>query len=162
MIQRFIIALVASAVLILPVYGERLYRTVDEEGNVSYQSKPSYDGGGSIEERDISSDEVPDDPAIVLDRAILEFPVTIYSTEKCKTCEVIRQQLKKREIPFEEKFPAQDLVVFNELQEVSGGTSVPVIVVGEKVITKYSYLVLKQALNKAGYPKVGAIKDDEF
>lgn len=161
MAQRLIAVLFVSVVLVVPVYGAKMVRVVDEEGNVTYQSSTFAEEGGDIEERDIESAEDPEDARLAMDRAILEWPVTIYSTEQCKTCEVIRKQLEKREIPYTEKFPAQDVVVYNELQEVSGGKSVPVIVVGENVLTQYSYLALKQALNKAGYPKVGALKDED-
>lgn len=161
MAQRLITILFVSVLLVMPVYGAKMVRVVDEDGSVTYQSAPSSEEGGEVEERDIESAEDPEDARLAMDRAILEWPVTIYSTEQCKTCDVIRKQLEKRKIPYDEKFPAKDVVVYNELQEVSGGKSIPVIVIGETVLTQYSYLALKQALTQAGYPKVGAMENED-
>lgn len=162
--EQLLFILVLSVFAAMPTQAERLFKIVDDQGNVTYQSAPpsgNDSGDESIEQRDIYGGEDPVDARIAMDRAILEWPVTIYSTEQCKTCEVIRKQLQKRKIPYTEKFPARDAVDYNELQKVSGGTSIPVIVVGENVITVYSYLVLKQALNDAGYPKIGALEEED-
>jgi glutaredoxin len=148
---RALIYLLSGFLVAAPVQAERVFKRVDESGNVTYESRPSYDGS-SIEERDISGGEDPDEDAIALDRAIQYSPVTMYAIKKCKPCDQAREQLNKRKIPFTEKDPTSDKALYKEFQDLGGANVVPVIKVGDAVVNEYTSQALEDALNSAGYP----------
>ncbi len=154
--RRIIIALSLAIWFTFPVHAEKLYRIVDEYGNVTYTSTLPFGSESDVEIRDIEGGVDPADDFIARDKATGLSPVTLYAVEKCRICDVIRKQLKARNVPFTDVDPSQDPVVYNKLQEITGGSSVPAISVGDKVISRYSYLELKEALNAAGYPPKGA------
>ncbi len=154
--SRIIIALSLAIWLMFPAHAEKLYRIVDEHGNVTYTSTPPSGGESDVEVRDIYGGVDPSDEFVSRDKAIGLSPVTLYAVEKCRICDVIRKQLKARNVPFTDVDPSQDPVVYNKLQEISGGNSVPAISVGDKVISRYTYLELKKVLDAAGYPPKGA------
>ncbi len=152
MVRRTSVVLVISFLFVLPVQAERVYRSVDEYGNVTYESRPTYDGE-SIEERDISGGYDPAEEAIALDRAIQYYPVTLYVIANCPPCDRIRDLLSKRKIPFAEKDPTSDKLLYKELKDLSGGSAVPVVMVGDNVVKQITDESINAALDGAGYPK---------
>lgn len=152
MINRLLLVLLLSVSVALPASAERLFKTVDEDGNVTYQSFPPSDGSGTSEQRDIYGGEDPEDDFINRDRAALNYPVTLYAIANCKPCDNARTQLTEREIPFDEKDPTSSPELYKTFKELVNGTSVPALSVGTNVISHYTKDNLKQALDTAGYP----------
>ena len=164
MAERLLMALLMSVFMTMPAQAERLFKIVDEHGNVTYQKAPSY-SGGSIERRDIYGGEDPADEEIARDRAALNHPVTLYAIKRCKPCDNARAQLQKRKIPFKEKDPTSDAKLYKAFTELIYGTTVPAITVGENIVNDYSKKTLEQALDAAGYPpieKEGEEQTDEL
>ena len=157
---RVLIVMTSCLALMLPAQAERVFKTVDEQGNVTYQSRPSYDGE-TMEERDISGGYDPSEEAIALDRAIQFSPVTVYAIKKCQPCDQAKAQLAKRKIPFTEKDPTSDNALYKEFQELGGANVVPVIKVGDTVVSEYTAKALDEALDGAGYPKPQKENPDE-
>jgi glutaredoxin len=157
---RLLIVLTSGLALVSPAQAERVYKTVDEQGNVTYQSRPSPDGG-TVEERDISGGYGPSEEAIALDRAVQYYPVTVYAIKKCSPCNRAKEQLSRRKIPFTEKDPTSDKMLYKELQDLSGGSVVPVITIGDTVVSEYTTQALDEALDSAGYPKPYKENPDE-
>ncbi|MCG6975164.1 MAG: DUF4124 domain-containing protein, partial [Acidiferrobacterales bacterium] len=62
---RALVYLIVGLVVAAPVQAERVFKRVDESGNVTYESRPSY-GDGSIQEQDISGGQDPSEAAIAL------------------------------------------------------------------------------------------------
>lgn len=157
---RVLIVLTSGLALVSPAQAERVYKTVDEQGNVTYQSRPSYDGE-TVEERDISGGYDPSEEAIALDRAIQFSPVTVYAIKKCKPCDQAKAQLAKRKVPFTEKDPTSDKALYKEFQELGGANVVPVIKIGDTVVSEFTTQALDEALDGAGYPKPQKENPDE-
>lgn len=167
MIKRLLIALVLSVFMTIPAHAERLFKVVDEHGNVTYQTAPPSGDGGTVELREIYGGEDPAEEAIARDRAALNHPVILYAIKKCKPCDRARAQLQKRKVPFEEKDPTSDAKLYKKYTEMVDGTNVPGLSVGENVVADYTADALKKALDEAGYPaleekKEGEQQTDEF
>ncbi len=81
-----------------------------------------------------------------------ERPVTLYAVPVCDACDLVRNQLQKRQIPFTEKDASSDLEVQNALKAAAGGLTVPAVTIADQVITGYNKQALDGALDTAGYP----------
>lgn len=161
MAERFLIALMLSVFVIVPSHAERMFKIVDENGNVTYQAAPPSDVEGSIEQREIMGGEDPAEETIARERAVLNYPVTLYAIKKCKPCDTARKQLQDRDVPFKERDPTSGDKVYKEFTEMINGTTVPAISVGDKLVTEYTQENLKKVLDSAGYPSLEKKKDDE-
>jgi len=84
-------------------------------------------------------------------KAAAEYPVKLYTIKACDSCDLARNYLKQRGVPFSEHDAAEPEVQ-QELQEAVGSLSVPVILVGAETINGYSRSALKVHLDAAGYP----------
>jgi len=79
-------------------------------------------------------------------------PVALFTVPDCDACDLVRNQLKKRGIPFQEKDVGTDAGNQAALREMTGGTTVPTVAVGSRTLTGYSRAALDLALDEAGYP----------
>jgi len=133
------------------------YRWVDEKGRVQYSDTPPPPGAKSVQKKRLRDNAVGAQGSYELDKAMRESPVTLYSHSDCKDCQIARDALNKRGIPFKEVVvddqPKQD-----ELKRVSGGITVPVLVVGAQVETVISAQAYDRALDLAGYPPAGVAR----
>ena len=158
--SRFsLFCLLAAFSVALPVQAGQVFKRVDEQGNVTYESRPGS-GGGAVEERDVDGGEDPTDYAIAMDQATLYSPVTLYAIKTCKPCDQAREQLNKRGIPFKELDPTSDKAIYKDYQSLGGGNVVPVIKVGDSAVTEYTATALDDALDAAGYPKPEASEEE--
>lgn len=82
-----------------------------------------------------------------------QHPVVLFSAPNCEACDLVRDQLTGRNVPFTEKDSSQDVEIQTELAAVTGGPlTVPTVTIDEYKFTRYSRSDLKSALDKAGYP----------
>jgi len=134
------------------------YRWTDAEGRTHYSdtlppasatnvAKPPVQGGVT------ESSSTP----YALQKAMKESPVTLYTAPSCKeACEQARAALNQRGVPFKE------VQVWNEetneeLKRVSGGTQVPVLIVGSLKQVGFAQSAFDGALDIAGYPAAGVL-----
>ncbi len=137
----------------VPADAAKLYKWVDAQGNVSYQDRPPPSDGGKVEERTVKTTTPGGDPA--LGAVAAQHPVVLYTTNKCAPCDIARNYLNSRKIPFTEKSAATDVAVQEELRKKAGALTVPTVSIGSKVITEYSQAWIESELDQAGYPKKG-------
>ena len=83
-------------------------------------------------------------------------PIVFYTVPDCDACDLIRNSLTTRNIPFREKDVQDNATMQEELHSVSGSLTVPAVKIGEKVLTGYSRDAIDDALANAGYPVEGA------
>ena len=81
-----------------------------------------------------------------------DHPVTLYVVDDCDACDLVRMNLEKRSVPFSEKNVTGDADMQAELEEKSGGLTVPAVLIGEEVVSGYSKAALEAKLNEVGYP----------
>jgi glutaredoxin len=153
-------ALALSLLVALLVAGGALaqqYRWVDEKGRVHYSDTPPPPSAKSAQKKNLKGNAVGTQPNYELTQAIKNSPVKLYSHPDCKqSCQTVRDTLNKRGVPFSE-ISAADNAGLAELRRVSGGESVPVLLVGNQVETSLSIDSINRALDLAGYPKAGVV-----
>jgi glutaredoxin len=150
---RSLIALLLS-VAALTAQGQQ-YRWVDEKGRVQYTDTPPPPTAKDVQRKNFKGNTVGAQPSYELSRAIREAPVTLYTHPICKEqCQLARDVLNKRGVPFSEVV-ADNSDRVDQLKQVSGGTGVPVLVVGGQVEKMVSAEAYNRALDIAGYPPAG-------
>jgi glutaredoxin len=131
------------------------YRWIDEKGRVQYSDTLPPPGARDVQKKNFRGNAVGSQPSYELSRAVREAPVTLYTHPICKEqCELARDVLKRRAVPFSEVV-ANDADKIDQLKQVSGGTGVPVLVVGGQVEKTVSAEAYNRALDIAGYPPAG-------
>ena len=134
------------------------YRWIDEKGRVQYSDTPPPAGARGVQKKRLHDNAVGSQGSYELDKALRESPVTLYSHPDCKQqCQLARDTLNKRGVPFREVV-VETQETQDELKRVSGGTLVPVLVVGGQVQTAISAQAYERALDTAGYPPAGVAR----
>lgn len=132
--------------------GDKLYKWVDENGNVTYQDRPPPDQSGQVQ----TLEQPPEPQAEAGGRPGLpDVDLTLYSIEACDACDLVRDLLNERGLPFTEKDAEANVEVQNELKEVAGVLSVPALVIGDQVLTGYNKGLIQNELDEAGFPADG-------
>jgi glutaredoxin len=153
MARNTLIVVLAAALAVAPAYAAKLYKWVDERGNIYYQDRPPPEGADRVEEKTLR--EGGDDsgsPATAA--AAAKSPVTLYMVSKCSSCDAVRVYLKKRKVPFTEiNVSEKNVQAQEEMLKKIGQLSVPTITVGSKVMQGYVESLLAGELDQAGYPK---------
>lgn len=152
---RNIILVLAVLVVYLPAaHAQKLYKWVDQDGNVSYHDREPRDASKyRVEEKRIRGSRQESNGE--LEAIAKKFPVLLYSAPRCSACDLARVYLEKRKVPFSEKNVGDDRDLQQELIKRTGQLTVPTIIVGERVMNGYMETLLGGELDQAGYPKVG-------
>ncbi len=135
------------------------YRWVDEKGRVQYSDTPPPPGARSVQKKNLNAgpSAVPAEP-FALQTARKNAPVKLYSSPDCGDwCDKARALLNQRGIPFSE-ISVSAAAQVDELKKVSGGDTVPTLLVGNSVQKGYAEDAYQRALDAAGYPQAGALR----
>ena len=130
------------------------YRWTDSDGKVHYTDQPPPASAKSIQKKSLGESVVVDGGNLPYELQILtkKFPVTLYGSNCGEICEKANEHLAKRGIPHSTK-NTQNKEDADALKKLTGGTEVPVLVVGSSVVKGYEAGQWDQALDAAGYPK---------
>ena len=151
------LVLVVAALAATSAWAQQ-YRWIDEKGRVHYTDTPPPPSAKSAQKKNLKGNELGQQPSYELTQAIRNAPVTLYTFTECKApCQMARDVLNKRGVPFREKLVSNQQMM-DELNQVSGGLSVPVMVVGSQVEKNASPEAFNQALDIAGYPRAGVAR----
>lgn len=149
--MRILVLVVGSllAVVSFGAHAGKLYKWVDNRGNVSYQDSPPPPGMGRVEEKNLREQRGANPGTVRGDRP----SVVLYVAAKCAVCDIARNYLSKRKIPFAERNISADPKAQEELKARIGSSvlPVPVITIGTKLSTEYSQAWLDSELAAAGY-----------
>lgn len=149
--NKFTTILISMLMLLGSAHAQKLYKWVDDQGNVFYQDQLPPDADETTEayaEDPELIDAAKPNPAAA---AAKSHPVTLFSIPVCDACDLVRNMLKKNGVPFNEKDANDDPAVQNELMKLSGQLSVPLLTVGKKVIYGYNSMAIEEELSNAGY-----------
>ncbi|MCZ6718945.1 MAG: glutaredoxin family protein [Gammaproteobacteria bacterium] len=138
----------------------KVYECVDEEGTHSFRDY-CPPGSTPVGEKKLSTGQHPagqdGGTRSSVDELAEKYPITLYGIPECDACDLVRNFLNQREIPFTEKNVADDVDVQLELEEKIGSLSVPAITIGEdKVLMGYHPTRLKEEFDAIGYPDATA------
>jgi glutaredoxin len=128
-----------------------LYKITNPDGSISYSDKPPTNGA-KVEKKTYSGGSAGfGDLPYEVGQAAKASPVTIYTGKNCPGCDLGRQLLNSRGIPFMEK-----TVSTNEdnakVHAISGGDMLPVILVGRNKQVGFDPGVWGGMLTAANYP----------
>ncbi len=147
------ISIILACCLAVSVQAGELYRSIDAQGKVHYSDRPLA-GTDDVEQLHLGQPPAPDD-AIPYEtrRAMQYFPVTLYASAGCGSpCQLAREFLQQRGIPFSEKqvTTQEELDAFRQL---SGGDSIPAATVGRSWLRGFLAPDWNKELDAADYPK---------
>lgn len=149
------IGVLAALLLSAAMPAMALYKVVGPDGKVTYTDRPPTDqpsqaikSNGAVS----STDALP----FELRQVATRFPVTLYTASDCSVCDLGRQMLKNRGIPFYEK-TVNTSADAQALQRLEGSQQVPVLRVGKQSLQGYSDADWASYLDAAGYPKQSAL-----
>jgi glutaredoxin len=145
------VAFVLLATLVAGTAWAEMYRWVDRDGRVHYTDQPPA-SATSVEKHKTTANVVTSTPPYAVQQAAKGFPVKLYTGTNCGSpCSEARELFAKRGVPYTEVSVTQPDQL-EELKRVSGGDSVPVVLVGRAVLKGFEPVGLNAALDNAGYP----------
>ena len=139
-----LLAFICTSVINSPSWSVEIIECEDEEGNRTFEqhcppgSKEVNTRTYSTSTADVSSTQ--------------SLSATLYVVPACDTCDQLREFLDIRKISVTEKNVSDNVELQEELKDKTGGDlRVPVLVIGDKVLSGYNRTSLLQALADAGY-----------
>jgi glutaredoxin len=127
-----------------------VFECIDGAGDTSFRHK-CPPGMTVRSTQGLPTDVSGKEPTI--EDVLRESPVLLFSAPSCAACDLVREQLEQRSVPFTEKNATEDRDVQVELAGITGGPlTVPTMTIGQQNSTDYSRSDLKSALTDAGYP----------
>jgi len=143
----------ASSFLVPMCQAQQVYRSVGQDGKVTFSDQPPPDKNAKISAPNGGSTGAEASVALPFElrQIAAKYPVTLYAGDNCAPCDAGRSLLTRRGIPFTEK-----TVTTNEdaqtLQRLSGDSSLPFMTIGSQQFKGFSSAEWTQYLNAAGYP----------
>jgi glutaredoxin len=147
MIQyRFTVLLLICCLLSANVWAVKIYECEDELGNRSFEQQ-CPPGTSLLKAKQYSTTGGSSN----LSQQKLT-PLVLYLVPDCDSCDQLKEFLSVRNIAVTEKNVSDAAALQQELKGKTGGDlRVPVLLVGEKVLSGYNRSKLIAALTKAGY-----------
>lgn len=140
-----------------PAHAQKLYKWVDDAGNVTYQDQPppgeDADAAYAEDLEVVEESKRAGDPGLA---AAANAPITLFSIPVCDACDLVRNLLQKYNLPFTEKNANDGISVQDELMKLSGQLSVPLLSIGSEVVYGYSSQAILDQLAGAGYAVDGS------
>ena len=136
------------------------YKVTGPDGRVTYTDRPDA-RAQSVRPLGAAAAAAPADAGWLdalpfgLRQVAQRYPVTLYTGPGCTPCDMGRQLLQRRGVPFREwAVPAG---AGAELQRREGTDSLPVLRVGREQLLGFEAGAWRQTLDAAGYPKSGSL-----
>lgn len=131
----------------------KLYKWVDSEGKISYQGQPPPPGQ-KYEEKSFTEEGVNTQTSIDLKReqAAISAPATLYMTQECGSCELVRKVFDLHAIPYLEVDVENDIEAQEGLKKLTGALRIPSVTIGDKVISGFDRNKIEDILLSKGYP----------
>ena len=129
----------------------QMYRWVDADGKVTYGDMPPT-VAKSKKVPLASSDNSGVSLNFALTQAVNNFPVTIYTSLDCASCDEGRALLKMRGIPFTEK-TVRNNADLEQVKQAGGSTRFPFLTIGRHFQTGFEPASWNAELTVAGYPE---------
>lgn len=144
-------AIMLALLCALPAHALTVVECVDEDGNSSFRDicPPEMTVKST---REYQGEPEPEAPPSAEDVA-RDNPVTLFVAPNCNACDLVRNLLQTRNIPFAEKDASEDPQVQAELSTITEGPLVvPTVTIGEIRLTDYNKTEIETALSSVGFP----------
>ena len=152
------LAIVILLGLVTVVHAAQVYEWVDEKGVKQYTQYPPPPNIKNVTQKRLVTSVVETGGlSYRMQRAIKNFPATLYVTDCGDLCKSARAHLARRGIPFTEKNPQKPEEIDQFRKLTGGGMEVPLLLIGElRTIKGYLESEWDAALDQAGYPSAAA------
>src|SRR5262245_9489029 len=153
----FVVAATFAAAVACSAATAQAYRWVDDQGRVHYTQTPPPPGAKDVQRKNLqqSGAAASADLPYATRLAAQNFPVKLYTQEKCEACDRVRASLVRRGVPFSEvKVLSQKEV--DEVKAISGEANLPLVLVGSLHQSGFQEELLNNLLDTAGYPSGGS------
>jgi glutaredoxin len=149
--KAIILTALAALLAAGPLCAAQLYRWVDEKGNVEWRDTPPPSTAKKVEQRTLGRGNTIETSSLPysVQQAIKKHPVTLWTFDCGEPCTDARNHLTRRGIPYTERNSQKDP---EGLKKATGGTQVPVLIVGTTQHKGYLESTWDAALDAAGYP----------
>ncbi|HXA46788.1 MAG TPA: glutaredoxin family protein [Burkholderiaceae bacterium] len=134
----------------------QLYKWVAPDGTVSYSDKQPPASATKVERKAYTSAPSLGDMPYEVAQAAKANPVTLYTMQKCAACDQGRTLLTTRGIPFSEKTVSSNEDI-ERVQKLSGGSQMPLLIIGKNKQTGFESGQWGSALTAAGYPATNTL-----
>lgn len=146
---------IAATLALVPALApaQAIYRIVGPDGRVTFSDKPpaSNEKATALSPSGKSSEgPAGGDIPFELRQLMSRYPVTLYTGDDCAPCAAARTLLATRGVPYTEKTVKTPMDV-QALQEISGGSTVPVLTIGGQRLKGFLNSEWNQYLDAAGY-----------
>jgi glutaredoxin len=150
-----IVVLALAGLALTSVGAQQLYKWVDKDGKITYSDQPPPKDAKNVEQKKMvdSGSAASDDVPYSVKTAIDKNPVTLFANFCGEPCDGARSLLNTRGVPFTDRNPEKDPKAMDALKTATGGTDVPVLMVGTKILRGFSEETWQEALTTGGYPK---------
>ncbi len=140
-----ILAVISLSAYLASAWPVEIIECEDEQGNKSF-AQHCPPGSKAVNKRKYST-STPDAGA-----STQSISATLFVVPACDTCDQVREFLDIRKISVTEKDISKDVALQDELKEKTGGDlRVPVLIIGDKILSGYNRTALLEALTAAGY-----------
>lgn len=127
-------------------HATKLYKWVDEKGNISYQDQPPPENAKVLKE-----DTIEASTAANADASANTTPVVVYVVNDCPSCDSLIARLKSMGLTTESRLLNEDDEATRRILEQADSLSVPTVFLGDKIITDTSPGTLSRQLEETGY-----------
>ena len=148
----FASALLISALGTQSANATKLYKWIDDEGNISYQDSPPPTGSNIVKEEEIATPVTKAQPAATSGTTA---PVTVYIVDNCESCDDLIQLLQSWNVPTRQQ-SLRDKEVQNRILEANESLQAPTLVIDDKFISNLSSSNIITELKAAGYQIAGS------
>ena len=129
----------------------QLYRWVDDKGNVEWRDTPPPSTAKKVEQRTMTGNTIEtSNMPYSMQQAVKNHPVTLWTFDCGPPCKLANDYLAKRGIPHTVRYSNKEPEV---LKKLSGGTEVPILLVGSTQLKGFLETAWDTALDNAGYPR---------
>ncbi len=151
------LAIAVAAMLVAATAGAQMYRWVDKDGKVQYTDTPPPAAAKSVQKRATAPASTATGPAApyAVQQAAKNFPVVVYTAPSCgQPCADGKALLAARGVPYREiAVGPESGMSAEEMKKVTGGDSVPVMMVGRSATRGFETEMWHSALDAGGYPR---------
>ncbi|MEM7359469.1 MAG: DUF4124 domain-containing protein [Pseudomonadota bacterium] len=152
-LQHFLLGLTLSIALMGATgdaWAAKLYKWVDEDGNISYQAERPPSNATVLEESELKTTTPTAASPSAVAAAAERNPVVVYTVANCDNCEILLLRLKQLGIPTSEQSLLNEEVQARIL-DLSGKLAAPTLFIGDRLIESITQDNLVEALDAAGY-----------
>jgi glutaredoxin len=140
-----------------PLLAGELYKWVDREGNVTYQSEPPPADAWSVEKSKINTVVEQEEEA----EAPVTVPLVFYVKPDCPLCDQAKAYFAEKNIAATEVDISANADEAEKMLKQVGHNDVPTVIVGNKAITGFQEKTMNTILVNSGYKLPPAEGDEE-